>query len=163
MRKVLAFIILSVIIISCNSGNNKTADTAPPHPEKEGVYGADISGKDPVSGKELIQMMENSDSVYVTFKSEILAACQVSGCWMDLDLGNEQQVKVTFKDYDFFVPLDSQGKTATIEGYAKKEIIPVDLLKHYAEDDGQSQAEIDAITEPEMAYIFEAIGVIIED
>jgi hypothetical protein len=161
--RILAFIFIAAVLVSCNSGNDKTSSAAPPHPQKEGVFGAEISGKDPVSGEELIQMMNNSDSVYVTFKSEILAACQVSGCWMDLDLGNEQQIKVTFKDYEFFIPLESKGKTATIEGYAKKEVIPVDLLRHYAEDDGKSQEEIDAITEPEMAYVFEAVGVIIED
>jgi hypothetical protein len=72
-------------------------------------------------------------------------------------------IKVTFKDYAFFIPLDSKGKTATIEGYAKKELIPVDLLKHYAEDENKSQEEIDAITEPELTYTFEAAGVIIED
>lgn len=161
--RILVLIILAAVTISCNSGNEKSGSIAPPHPEMEGVYGAKISGENPVTGEELIQMMNNSDSVYVTFNSKILGACQVSGCWMDLDLGNNQQIKVTFKDYDFFIPMDSNGKTATIEGIAKKEIIPVDMLKHYAEDEGKSQEEIDAITEPEMSYIFEAVGVFIED
>jgi hypothetical protein len=108
-------------------------------------------------------MLNEKDSVWVTLKSTIVSNCQTSGCWMDLDVGNQEVVKVTFKDYGFFIPLDSKGKTATIEGFAKKEIIPVDMLKHYAEDDGKSQEEIDAITEPQMAYTFEAIGVIIEE
>jgi hypothetical protein len=30
----------------------------------------------------------------------------------------------------------------------------VDMLKHYTEDVGKSQEEIDAITEPEFAYTF---------
>ena len=161
--RVLVLIILTAAFVSCNSGNEKSGSIAPPHPEREGEYGAKISDENPVTGEELIHMMNNSDSVYVTFNSEILAACQVSGCWMDLDLSNNQQIKVTFKNYDFFIPMDSKGKTATIEGIAKKEIITVDLLKHYAKDEGKSQEEIDAITEPEMSYIFEAVGVIIED
>ena len=39
----------------------------------------------------------------------------------------------------------------------------MDMLKHYAEDEGKSQEEIDAISEPEFAYTFEAIGVIIKE
>ena len=36
-------------------------------------------------------------------------------------------------------------------------------LKHYAEDDGQSEEEIAAITEPETKYLFMASGVILTD
>jgi hypothetical protein len=82
---------------------------------------------------------------------------------MDLDLGSDKVMKVFFKDYEFFIPLDSKGKTATIEGYGSREFVDVEMLKHYAEDDGKSQEEIDAITEPETIYMFDAIGVIIED
>ena len=35
----------------------------------------------------------------------------------------------------------------------------VDYLKHLAEDANASQEEIDAITEPELALVFEATGV----
>ena len=83
---------------------------------------------------------------------------------MDLDLGTDDQLaKVTFKDYEFVIPIDSKGKTATVEGIAKREIIPVDLLQHYAEDEGKSAEEIAAITEDEVSITFEAVGVIIED
>ncbi len=81
-------------------------------------------------------------------KSKIVSNCQKSGCWMDLDVGNDEVIKVTFKDYAFFIPLDSEGKTALVEGFAKRELIPVDILQHYAEDEGKSKEEIDAITEP---------------
>jgi len=37
------------------------------------------------------------------------------------------------------------------------------MLKHLAEDEGKSQEEIDAITEPKMEYTFVAHGVIIEE
>jgi hypothetical protein len=158
--------LVSFAFFSCNSGTknaeeNQAAETEAP--SESGIYGEKISGKNPITGKELTAMLEESDSVWVTMEATIVSNCQTSGCWMDLDLGNEEIVKVTFKDYGFFIPLDSKGKSATIEGFAKKELIPVDMLKHYAEDDGKSQEEIDAITEPELAYTFEAIGVIIEE
>lgn len=164
IRSIIA-IIVTGLLFACNSGNVKQQQTAETKIQEEelGYYGEQISVENLISGEKLVSMLNEQDSVWVSMKSKIVSNCQNSGCWMDLDVGNEEVVKVTFKDYAFFVPLDSEGKTATVEGFAKKELIPVDLLKHYAEDDGKSQEEIDAITEPELAYTFEAIGVIIEE
>lgn len=168
MFKNIIILVALSFLLSCNtSSNNDQAETSESTEvittDPGGLYGEKISGKDPIAGEILMAMLESNDSVWVTMKSTIVTNCQHSGCWMDLDLGTDQVVKVTFKDYAFFVPLDSKGKTATVEGFAKKELIPVDILQHYAEDDGKSAEEIAAITEPELAYTFEAIGVIIED
>ena len=50
-----------------------------------------------------------------------------------------------------------------MEGVAKLDTVEVDVLKHYAEDAGKSQDEIDAITEPEIKLAFEAVGVKIKE
>lgn len=167
MIKVLISIVITVLLFACNSGNVKenqtTEATEVSQENKAGYIGEKISVDNVISGEKLIAMLGKQDSVWVSMQSKIVTNCQNSGCWMDLDVGNDEVIKVTFKDYAFFVPLDSKGKTATVEGFAKKELIPVDILKHYAEDDGKSQEEVDAITEPQMAYTFEAIGVIIEE
>ena len=78
--------------------------------------------------------------------------------------GVEEPMHVTFKDYGFFVPKEGmEDKEAIFEGIAFVDTLSVDMLRHYAEDEGKSQEEIDAITEPELAYTFEAIGVIIDE
>jgi hypothetical protein len=163
MKRYIFLILIIAAFSACNSPVNQTDKTGEPEQKQEGFYGAKITDTNPISGAKLVSLLAENDSVWVTMKSTIVSNCQASGCWMDLDLGNDVAIKVTFKDYAFFIPLDSKGKTATIEGYAKKELIPVDLLKHYAEDENKSQEEIDAITEPELTYTFEAAGVIIED
>ena len=48
-----------------------------------------------------------------------------------------------------------------LEGVVSREIVEVKELKHYAEDEGKSQEEIDAITEPGESLNFEAVGVVI--
>jgi len=162
-RSILA-IIIAGLLFACNSGTVKEQQTAEVVEENDnGYFGEKISVDNLVSGEKLITMLGEQDSVWASIQSKIVSNCQTSGCWMDLDVGNDEIIKVTFKDYAFFVPLDSKGKTATVEGFAKKELIPVDILKHYAEDEGKSQEEIDAITEAEFAFTFEAIGVIIEE
>jgi hypothetical protein len=150
------------VLIACNSGVKNQADEQQEVVAEEGVYGEKIDTGNVISGSELLAMLEDKDSVWVTMRATIVSNCQVSGCWMDLDLGTDEVVKVTFKDYAFVIPIDSKGKTATVEGYAARTIVPVDLLKHYAEDEGKSQEEIDAITVPDTSFMFEAVGVIID-
>ena len=46
-------------------------------------------------------------------------------------------------------------------GFAHKEVLSVEMLRHYAEDGGKSKEEIMKITEPETRLSFEADGVLI--
>lgn len=161
MRNVLYFLLPAVFLLSCSNTGSKPAEENQSAPELE-VYGDKINPANSISGDQLYTMMQEKDSVWVTLKSKIVANCQKSGCWMDLDLGSNQVIKVSFKDYAFVIPIESAGKTATVEGFAKKELISVELLKHWAEDAGKTQEEIDAITQEEYIYTFEAKGVILE-
>jgi hypothetical protein len=54
----------------------------------------------------------------VVVEGVITTACERKGCWMQLADGKEgsQAVRVTFKDYAFFVPLDSKGMKARAAG-----------------------------------------------
>ncbi|MEZ5196521.1 MAG: DUF4920 domain-containing protein [Bacteroidales bacterium] len=155
-------LIIFGVLLGCNSQDTKTKDNSISKNEP-GHYGAKVQAEKAITAEQLKARLANSDSIRVTMESVIVANCQHSGCWMDLDFGDDEMIRVTFRDEEFTIPLDSKGKTAIVEGYAKKDFIPVDLLKHYAEDDGKSKEEIDAITEPQPAYTFEAAGVIIKD
>jgi hypothetical protein len=161
MRSLHISLIATVLLFSCNPTGKKQAGTEKQASE-QGYYGEKITTENSISGSQLLDMMQNKDSVWVTMKSKIVSNCQKSGCWMDLDLGNDEVIKVSFKDYTFVIPIDSQGKMATVEGFAKKELISVELLKHYAEDAGKTEEEIAGITKEEYIYTFEATGVIIE-
>jgi hypothetical protein len=54
----------------------------------------------------------------VVVEGVVTTACERKGCWMQLQPanGDKQSVRVTFKDYAFFVPLDSKGMKARAEG-----------------------------------------------
>jgi hypothetical protein len=73
-----------------------------------------------------------------------------------------QTMRVSFKDYGFFVPKDIAGKTVVIDGEAKMKTTSVAELQHYAEDAGKSKAEIAKITEPKHELTFVADGVIVK-
>ena len=54
-------------------------------------------------------------------------------------------VRITFKDYGFFVPKDIAGKTIIAEGLVTEEVTKEADARHYAEDAGKSKAEIEKI------------------
>jgi len=55
---------------------------------------------------------------------------------MVLGQGNES-VRVTFKDYGFFVPKDGAGHRAVVEGTLEEEEMSEAMVKHLAEDAGE--------------------------
>jgi hypothetical protein len=130
--------------------------------EPTGSFGEPIDKKGAVSVKKLAQKMDEAESLDIKVKGTITEVCQAKGCWMTLDLGNDELMRVKFKDYGFFVPKDAVGKTAIIKGVAKNEIVGVDELKHLAEDAGRSEKEINAIDKPKEELTFVAEGVIIK-
>jgi hypothetical protein len=153
-------------MMSCVSNENKTQDeqkTTPVKPTSSiGNFGESITEENAIDASKLPELLADTDSLEVKLSGNIEAVCHMTGCWMDVSLGNGETVYVTFKDDGFLVPMDAAGKQATISGVAKRNELSVDYLKRKAEDDGKTQEEIDAITEPAMEYSFIASGVIIK-
>jgi len=167
--KRLLFIASAALLFSCGGENHDHADHAGhDHGTEETVnveitkHGADINEEGAISGTDLITQFEGKDSLETKVVATINEVCAKKGCWMTLNLDDEQELMVRFKDYEFFVPKDASGKEATIEGIARMETISVAEQQHYLEDANASQEEIDAITEPEVTFTFEATGVIIK-
>lgn len=133
-----------------------------PDPDATGSFGAEITADGALDGPGLLAQLGDQDSVQAKFRGEISACCQAKGCWMTMPLDGEQELMVKFKDYAFFAPMNSSGKPAVVEGWAYKEVVSVDELRHYAEDNNASPEEIEAITEPEERITFMADGIIIE-
>jgi len=129
--------------------------------QKADSFGDKIKADGAVDASAFLKAMEGQDSMDVKIKAPIVAVCQKKGCWMNIDLGDGKTMMVRFKDYGFFVPKDASGRTAVMQGKAFKEVLSVEMLRHYAEDGGKSKEEIEKITEPETRLSFEASGVLI--
>ena len=124
-------------------------------------YGTGFDLLNIVSMDYLIEKVENSpDSVQLKVKGKIIDVCSKKGCWMTIELPNKQELMVRFKDYGFFVPLDSSGE-AIINGLAYINNTSVDELRHYAKDAGASINDIESIVEPKITYNFMADGVLL--
>lgn len=125
------------------------------------TYGETVAADKAISMTELEQQMRGKTEMPTVVEGPVEAVCQVKGCWMTLPRPNGDLMRVSFTDYGFFVPKDIAGKTVVVDGTAKFETTSVDELRHYAEDEGLPQEEIDKITEPEVELVFVADGVIV--
>lgn len=124
-----------------------------------GNYGDVVKADQTVTMAEMISLVETEGEFAGKISGEIKEVCTKKGCWFSMDLPNGETMRVTFKDYGFFLPTNSQGFPIVMEGVATLTETDVETLRHYAEDQGKSKDEIDAITEPERKISFEATGV----
>ncbi len=127
-------------------------------------FGDTITADGALAIADFVNATAGKDSLDAKVDCEIITSCQKKGCWMTVKMPNGEPMRVSFKDYGFFVPTEGlEGKKAIIQGHAVKEVTDVAALKHYAEDAGKSPEEIAKITEPETSWSFTADGVIIRD
>ncbi|NVJ86169.1 MAG: DUF4920 domain-containing protein [Algoriphagus sp.] len=128
-----------------------------------GNYGEEIMAEGAISLADLVQEVEANGSYEGKIQGEILDVCTSKGCWLTMQLPDGESIRVTFKDYGFFVPTNSKGFPIVLEGVANFSETDVETLRHYAKDAGKGQEEIDAIVSPKREITFEATGVVIQE
>ncbi len=167
MRKLVLLAVLLATTVACKTNKEEKKNE-----EKETVavaydsFGDKITDADYLSAADAYakyQTLKAGDTLNIKFASKINEVCSKKGCWMKLPAGEtDETIMVRFKDYGFFMPLDSKGREVIVEGKAFVKEVSVDELKHYAEDAGKSEEEIAKITEPKLELAFEANGVLMK-
>src|SRR5690606_33552349 len=127
-----------------------------------GNYGAEVAIAGVVSPAEMVLAVEKDGNFEGKISGDIKEVCTKKGCWLTMDLPNGEIMRVTFKDYEFFVPTTSKGYPIILEGIAVLTETDVETQRHYAEDGGMSNEDIAKITEPKREITFEATGVVIQ-
>ncbi len=170
MKKIILCAAVALTVIACGNGNTPKQETTPEDTTKTATdttaqaqyFGAKITEDGAIALADLKGAMGDKKELNVKVSGEVDAVCQKKGCWMEIKNAAGDVVRVTFKDYAFFMPMDCAGKTAIVEGVAKIEETSVADLKEYAKDDNQSKEAIAAIKEPKKELVFEASGVILK-
>jgi hypothetical protein len=161
MKKIVAFTFFFFALTGCKKESVATGNQKQ---DKYAFFGDSISDEKALSNDEILAQFDKlkaGDTLNVKFKSKIKNVCQKKGCWMTLVLPNEKEAFVKFKDYAFFVPKNAKDEEVIVNGKAFVSIESVEELKHYAKDEGKSQAAIDSIVTPKTTYSFMADGVLI--
>lgn len=107
-----------------------------------------MSGE-PTSLAKAVEGAKGGATVLVS--ATVAQVCEKKGCWVVLQDG-DTNVRVTMKDYGFFLPKDVVGKTLVVEGTLAEKVVTEKERRHYAEDAGMSKAEIKKITGDEKVW-----------
>ncbi|MES2728446.1 MAG: DUF4920 domain-containing protein [Bacteroidota bacterium] len=169
MKKIILSSAIVLALFSCGNNNTPKQETKPTDStEVKGdstaqaqYFGDKITEDGAIALADLKTAMGDKKELNTKVTGEVEAVCQKKGCWMNIKNAAGESMRVTFKNYEFFMPMDCAGKTAIVEGVAKIEETSIADLKEYAKDDNQSKEAIAAIKEPKKELVFEANGVIL--
>lgn len=131
--------ILSILAIIAGLGlapihaNNFTKAPAPAVASKDGVIkrGAPLGSSPVVTIADILSDPGSYSGRTVTVNGLIRQCCTRKGCWMELSATKKgKTMRVTFKDYGFFVPTTSKGMKARAEGTVVVKTLSKEDVEH---------------------------------
>lgn len=143
-------------------GPSKDQANKPWSPRKDasGFYGTRAQASfTAVKVSELFANPDKYKDKLVRVEGLIQSVCQVKGCWVMLQEG-KQKMRIRFKGYKFFLPINSKGYRIVAVGYARKATISISMLRHYALDRGDVEGA-KKINKPQTTVTFTADWVIL--
>ena len=100
------------------------------------IFGAPLDADArPTSLEALLDSPDDFLDAPVRIEARITQVCQKKGCFMIATSG-EHAVRISFKDYAFFVPTDTGGKTVTVTGMLVERTLSEEKAAHFREDAG---------------------------
>ncbi len=108
-------------------------------PAGRSTYGAPIeSSGQSVALSDVLATPDAFADKTVTITGEVRQACSVKGCWMEIapSADGPAGARVTFKDYGFFVPTDSKGAHARVQGSVAVKTIEAGEVAHMEGEGG---------------------------
>jgi hypothetical protein len=96
----------------------------------------------------------------VLVRGSIIDVCSKKGCWLVVTDG-KTQMRVTFKDYGFFVPKNSAGRTVLLQGVVSRQEVSEDDARHYAGESTVAGQKPEEINGPQLVVTMVATGVAI--
>jgi hypothetical protein len=115
--------------------SSSSAASSPPK-----AFGAPISAGPELALTEVLSKPERFRDQTITVQGQVRSACTRRGCWMEIAEGSDPKLpgcRVTFKDYGFFVPTDSAGARAKVQGTLGVNTLPPERVAHLESEGGQ--------------------------
>ena len=95
---------------------------------------------------ELTALLDNTDQYLgrpVSVSARVAQVCQKKGCFFIAQDG-DATIRVSFKDYGFFVPTDIGGRRVTLAGELVRRDLSADQADHYNADLGGTDKAVQA-------------------
>jgi hypothetical protein len=111
------------------------------------VFGAPLDAD--ARSASLGALLDNPDDYLdtsVRVEARISQVCQKKGCFMIATAG-DRAVRISFRDYSFFVPTDTGGKTVTVTGTLVERVLSEKQAAHFREDAGSDTIQAGKVYE----------------
>jgi hypothetical protein len=139
---VLCLAIISPVAIAKDSGKH---------------FGAEFTDAKKVALADVLDSVDTYSNKTVKIEGTITDVCQQKGCWLVVTDG-KRQMRVTFKDYGFFVPKDAKDRKVVLEGVVAKKTITEGAAQHYASESAE-KVDPSTIQGPQQVIAMVATGV----
>ena len=111
------------------------------------IFGAPLDANaTPASLEALLDSPADYVDTAVKVDARISQVCQKKGCFMIATAG-DKAVRISFKDYSFFVPTDTGGKTVTLTGTFIERELSEKQAAHFREDAGNDTIQAGKVYE----------------
>lgn len=165
--KILKILLLAIVVVFASCKNEKVKKEENKIEKQQVSYlyfGDTINDIGVITKNEMAakyKSIKAGDTLDLKFATSINEVCKTKGCWMNVDLGDDSNdAFVKFKDYGFFMPMNSENREIIVNGKAFVTTTSVEELRHFAEDAGKSKEEIEKINEPKRTLGFVSDGVL---
>jgi hypothetical protein len=104
------------------------------------TYGQALAPAESLPVATLVSKPDSFAGKDVTVEGTVRAACTNKGCWLELaesdktGAGAPPGCRVTFKDYGFFVPTNSAGSRARIQGTFELATVSASRVRHLEQE-----------------------------
>jgi hypothetical protein len=106
------------------------------------TFGAALpTAAEPVTLSAVVAHHEDYAGKSVMVAARVSKVCQKKGCFFIAKDG-ATTVRVSFKDYSFFVPTDISGKQVTLVGELRQVELSAEQAAHFADDIGSTDAGV---------------------
>jgi Domain of unknown function (DUF4920) len=121
-----------MLALACQSARKPAAPT-------DGVrtFGEKLAPGEKATLSAVLAAGDRYANKVITVEGAVRKACTRKGCWMELAESTSEGTpgcRVSFKDYGFFVPIDSAGSRARVQGVVTASKLPAASVRHYEEE-----------------------------
>lgn len=103
-------------------------------PEGRGHFGKPLGASPQVELAAILAAPQSFHEKKVLVDGHVTRACSRKGCWMEVAVDKSPDAprcRVTFENYGFFVPKDSAGSHARLEGTVQVTEVKAGAVEHY--------------------------------
>ncbi len=148
MRHILSFLALTLLalpmlLVSCQPEAPEAPAAAPEADIAYTPVGADITADDAMPIATVVAAPGDYTEQNVKLEGTVREVCQNAGCWLTLDAGEGNNIRVNVAKHDdgsyaFTFPKDISGRTVILEGWLEATTLDVETQVHLAEDAGET-------------------------